>query len=47
MDFWVPGVHTRAENPRFKGKQQLEEVLRTTKDTAELFFRVQWRTGVR
>jgi hypothetical protein len=38
MDFWVPGVHTRAENPRFRGKPQLEEVLCTTKDTAELFF---------
>jgi hypothetical protein len=33
-DFWVPGNTSRAESARYATKQQFQEILQTTEDSA-------------
>lgn len=46
MDFWVPGLETRKQQAKYKGKDVFQQILTTTEATACLYLeRVTKETG--
>ena len=37
MDYWVPGVETRKQHPKYKGKDVFQQILTTSETTACLY----------
>lgn len=38
-DYWVPEVTSRMDDPKFKGNDLFAEILSTSEETAQLYFR--------